>query len=96
MKIPLSLSVYEHAARCLGKTPGEVSRDEELVYQAHWRLCEQPYRQAIAGYTAQEEALADIPASQTLLSKGQGKGNGLAQIGHNDSSCRPLTEWIPR
>jgi len=35
VKIPLSLSVYEHAARFLGKTPWEVSRDEGLVYQAH-------------------------------------------------------------
>ncbi len=35
MKIPLALSVYEHAARFLGKTPWEVSRDTDLVYQAH-------------------------------------------------------------
>ncbi len=35
MKIPLSLSVYEHAARFLGMTPWEVSRDADLVYQAH-------------------------------------------------------------
>ena len=27
MKIPLSLSVYEHAARLIGRTPWEVSRD---------------------------------------------------------------------
>ena len=32
MRIPLSPSVYEHAARFLGKTPWEVSRDGELVY----------------------------------------------------------------
>jgi uroporphyrinogen decarboxylase len=35
MRIPLSLSVYEHAARFLGLTPWEVSRDAELVYRAH-------------------------------------------------------------
>ncbi len=35
MRIPLSLSVYEHAARFLGKTPWEVSRDADLTYQAH-------------------------------------------------------------
>jgi len=35
MRIPLSLSVYEHAAQFLGLTPWEVSRDAELVYQAH-------------------------------------------------------------
>ncbi len=35
MKIPLSLSVYEHAARFVGRTPWEVSRDGELLWQAH-------------------------------------------------------------
>ena len=35
MRIPLSLSVYEHAAQFLGLTPWEVSRDAELVFQAH-------------------------------------------------------------
>jgi uroporphyrinogen decarboxylase len=35
MKIPLSLSVYEHAARLIGRTPWEVSRDEQLMWQAH-------------------------------------------------------------
>ena len=35
MKISLSLSVYEHAARLIGKTPWEVSRDAELIRQAH-------------------------------------------------------------
>ena len=35
MRIPLSLSVYEHAAAFLGKTPWEVSRDADLVYEAH-------------------------------------------------------------
>ncbi len=29
MKVPLSLSVYEHAAQFRGKTPWEVSRDGE-------------------------------------------------------------------
>ena len=40
MKIPLSLSVYEHAAALIGKTPWEVSRDEELLLQAHRRAYE--------------------------------------------------------
>ena len=31
----ISPSVYEHAARFVGRTPWEVSRDEELIYQAH-------------------------------------------------------------
>lgn len=35
MKIPLSLSVYEHAARLVTKTPWEVSRDIDLIWKAH-------------------------------------------------------------
>jgi len=35
MKIPLSLSVYEHAARFINKTPSEVARDGRLIWQAH-------------------------------------------------------------
>ncbi len=34
MKIPLSLSVYEHAARIIHRSPWEVSRDAELLFQA--------------------------------------------------------------
>ncbi|MCE5238325.1 hypothetical protein LLH23_07510 [bacterium] len=34
-RIPLSLSVYEHAASFLGLTPWEVCRSAELVYRAH-------------------------------------------------------------
>jgi uroporphyrinogen decarboxylase len=35
MKIPFTPAVYEHAARFVGKTPGDVSRDAELLFQAH-------------------------------------------------------------
>jgi uroporphyrinogen decarboxylase len=31
----VSPSIYEHAAQLLGRTPWEVSRDGELIYQAH-------------------------------------------------------------
>jgi uroporphyrinogen decarboxylase len=34
-KIPFSISVYEHAARLIGSSPWEVSRDGDLLYQAH-------------------------------------------------------------
>ena len=34
MRISLSLSVYEHAAAVIGRTPWEVSRDKELLWQA--------------------------------------------------------------
>ena len=35
MKIPFSPSVYEHAARFVGRTPWEVSRDPELLFAGH-------------------------------------------------------------
>ncbi len=35
MNIEVSPSVYEHAATFLGRSPWEVSRDGELIYQAH-------------------------------------------------------------
>lgn len=35
MKIPVSLSVYEHAARFIDQTPWAVSRDPDLLYLAH-------------------------------------------------------------
>lgn len=35
MKIPFSISVYEHAARLIGRSPWETSRDPELMWQAH-------------------------------------------------------------
>ena len=35
MKIPFSVSVYEHAAALIGRTPWHVSRDGELLLQAH-------------------------------------------------------------
>src|SRR5512136_1117793 len=35
MTIPFTPAVYDHAARFVGKTPGEVSRDGELLFQAH-------------------------------------------------------------
>jgi uroporphyrinogen-III decarboxylase len=35
MKIAFTPAVYEHAARFVGRTPAEVSRDGELLFQAH-------------------------------------------------------------
>ena len=35
MKIAFTPAVYEHAARFVGRTPAEVSRDAELLFQAH-------------------------------------------------------------
>jgi uroporphyrinogen decarboxylase len=35
MRIAFTPAVYEHAARFVGRSPSEVSRDAELLYQAH-------------------------------------------------------------
>ena len=35
MKIPFNPSVYEHAARFVGRTPWDVSRDPELMFRGH-------------------------------------------------------------
>jgi uroporphyrinogen decarboxylase len=35
MKIAFTPAVYEHAARFIGRTPAEVSRDADLLFQAH-------------------------------------------------------------
>lgn len=34
-KIPFSVSVYEHAAALIGRTPWEASRDPEVLFEAH-------------------------------------------------------------
>ncbi|HNQ89499.1 MAG TPA: uroporphyrinogen decarboxylase family protein [Verrucomicrobiota bacterium] len=46
MKIPFTPVIYEHAARFVGRTPGEVSRDGELLFQAH-RGAYLEYRQQV-------------------------------------------------
>jgi len=35
MTIPFTPVVYEHAARFVGRTPWEVSRDAELLFEGH-------------------------------------------------------------
>lgn len=35
MKIPFNPSIYEHAARFAGRTPWEVSRDPDLMFEGH-------------------------------------------------------------
>src|SRR5512134_535254 len=37
MKIAFTPAVYEHAARFVGRTPWEVSRDPELLFEGHRR-----------------------------------------------------------
>jgi hypothetical protein len=35
MRIPFTPAAYEHAARFVGRTPSQVSRGAELLFQAH-------------------------------------------------------------
>ena len=46
MSIAFTPVIYEHAARFVGRTPGEVSRDAEWLYQAH-RAAYLEYRQQV-------------------------------------------------
>ncbi len=56
----LSPSVYEHAAALIGRTPWEVSRDEQLIFEAHaaaYRLYRQrPIMPGIDIYNLEAEA----------------------------------------
>ncbi|MHB1036834.1 MAG: uroporphyrinogen decarboxylase family protein [Pirellulales bacterium] len=46
MKIPFTPVIYEHAARFVGRTPWEVSRDPDLMFAAH-RAAYLEYRQQV-------------------------------------------------
>ncbi|MEN6406605.1 MAG: uroporphyrinogen decarboxylase family protein [Thermoguttaceae bacterium] len=48
MKIAFTPVIYEHAARFVGKTPWEVSRDPELLFQGHRRAYLEYHPQVIA------------------------------------------------
>ncbi len=69
MKIPFTPSVYEHAARFVGRSPWEVSRNPELLYEAHkaaWlEYRHQPVVVGIDIYNLEAEAYGArvVPAS---------------------------------
>ncbi|HIE28890.1 TPA: hypothetical protein EYP66_16570 [Candidatus Poribacteria bacterium] len=76
MKIAFSPSVYEHAAFLIQMTPWEVSRDAELLYQAH-RLAHQIYHHSpiVVGidiYNIEAEAYGCVVT--------QPSGNGIPAI----------------
>ena len=48
MKIAFTPVVYEHAARFVGRTPWEVSRDPELMFEGHRRAYLEYHHQVIA------------------------------------------------
>ena len=69
MKIPFTPVIYEHAARFVGRTPWEVSRDPELMFAAH-RAAYLEYRQqviavAIDIYNLEAEAYGAKVAAST-------------------------------
>lgn len=82
MKIPFTPAVYEHAARLIGRSPWDVSRDPELMFAGHRAAYLEYHHQVIAvgidiynleaeAYGARIEACEDdaIPAiHQPLLS----------------------------
>jgi TPP-dependent pyruvate/acetoin dehydrogenase alpha subunit len=48
MKIAFTPVIYEHAARFVGRTPWEVSRDAELMFEGHRRAYLEYHHQVIA------------------------------------------------
>ena len=48
MKISFTPVIYEHAARFVGRTPWEVSRDADLMFEGHRRAYLEYHHQVIA------------------------------------------------
>ena len=48
MKIPFTPVIYEHAARFVGRSPWDVSRDAELMFEGHRRAYLEYHQQVIA------------------------------------------------
>ena len=48
MKIPFTPVIYEHAARFVGRSPWDVSRDPELMFEGHRRAYLEYHHQVIA------------------------------------------------
>jgi uroporphyrinogen decarboxylase len=90
MKIPFTPVIYEHAARFVGRTPWEVSRDAELMFAAH-AAAYRHYRQQVLAvsidiYNLEAEAYGAtlaastpdaIPAIHTPLLKSLDEGLNL-------------------
>ena len=69
MKIPFTAVIYEHAARFVGRTPWEVSRDAELMFAAH-AAAYRHYRQQVIAvsidiYNLEAEAYGATVAAST-------------------------------
>ena len=69
MTLPFTPVIYEHAARFVGRTPWEVSRDAELMFDGH-RLAYQEYRQQVIAvgidiYNLEAEAYGAKVAAST-------------------------------
>src|SRR5271169_2435987 len=93
MKIPFSPAIYEHAARFVGRTPWEVSRDPELLFEAHRRAWLEyrhtPVCVGIDIYNLETEAYgakipapdgAGIHAGREFLRRGQDGRDGLLVV----------------
>jgi len=93
MRIPLSLSVYEHAAATIGVTPWEASRDPEVCWRAHreaFMLYEHfPVVVGIDIYNLEAEALGGevrrpagvgIPAITTPVAGSAAEAAGLSLL----------------
>lgn len=78
MKISFTPSIYEHAARLIGRRPWEVSRSAELMYHGHRAAyLEYRHRPIVVGidiYNLETEAYGAVVAAPS--------GNGIPAIEH--------------
>ncbi len=88
MKLPFSPSVYEHAAALIGRSPWDVSRDPDLLFQAHAaarRLYgHDPVVVGIDIYNLEAEALGAVVCDPG--------GHGIPAVA--ESPCRDLAEAL--
>lgn len=103
MKIAFTPVVYEHAARFVGRSPWEVSRDPELLFQAHRRAYLE-YRQDVIAvgidiYNLEAEAYGarvqytgpeGIPAVHEPLLDSLDQGLGLAPFDPDRAGRVPM------
>jgi uroporphyrinogen decarboxylase len=85
--MPFAPSVYEHAARLIGRTPWEVSRDAELLFQGHAtayrRYAHRPIVVGIDIYNLEPEAYGAVvvpPAGTDIPAIGAHPLDGLGAL----------------
>jgi uroporphyrinogen decarboxylase len=92
MKLPLSLSVYEHAARLVGRSPWDVSRDPELLFAAHLTAFETyAHRPVVVGID-----IYNLEAEAYGCRVERPEGNGIPAVVAHPCACLAEVTRLPR